>query len=123
MNVTKYNKNDYRRWSKNNSKPVAFVCGSLDSTALMFNYSYAHCLVSLYFCRTKNVHGDITVNGRPRELKRFRRQAAYIMQDHELQPFITVMEAMHFSANLKIGGEMSQVDKKCRVSAWSYWIT
>lgn len=81
----------------------------------MFNYSLFG-FPSFY--RTKNVHGHITVNGRTRELKRFRRQAAYIMQDHELQPFITVLEAMHFSANLKVGGEMSQVDKKCRVSAF-----
>lgn len=49
-------------------------------------------------------------------MKTFHRQAAYIMQDHELQPYITVMEAMHFSANLKIGGEMSATQKKIRVS-------
>lgn len=58
----------------------------------------------------------MTINGRERVLKTFHRQAAYIMQDHNLQPFITVMEAMHFSANLKIGSEMSATQKKLRVS-------
>lgn len=38
------------------------------------------------------------------------------MQDHDLHSFITVMEAMHFSANLKIGSEMTQAEKKLRVS-------
>lgn len=41
------------------------------------------------------------------------------MQDHEIQPYITVMEAMHFSANLKTGSEISQVDKKIRVSVYT----
>ena len=58
----------------------------------------------------------MTINGQERNLKRFRRQTAYIMQDHDLHPFITVMEAMHFSANLKVGNEMTQADKKLRVS-------
>lgn len=37
------------------------------------------------------------------------------MQDHNLQPLLTVLEAMYFSANLKIGDEMSQLSKKARV--------
>lgn len=56
------------------------------------------------------------VNGRERDLKSFRKKSAYIMQDHELRPLITVMEAMYFSANLKIGGEISDADKRLRVS-------
>lgn len=63
-----------------------------------------------------HVEGQITINGQERNLKRFRRQTAYIMQDHDLHSFITVMEAMHFSANLKVGSEMTQTDKKLRVS-------
>lgn len=38
------------------------------------------------------------------------------MQDHEVQPLLTIAEAMHFSANLKIGDEMTQPNKKKRVS-------
>lgn len=114
MNLTNKNKNNYdKRWNKN--KSVAAMCGH--STEYSSYVQLLLCALFGFPCRTKNVHGHIMVNGRTRELKRFRRQAAYIMQDHELQPFITVLEAMHFSANLKVGGEMSQVDKKFRVSA------
>lgn len=38
------------------------------------------------------------------------------MQDQTLHAFITVMEAMYFSANLKIGSQMTQMDKKIRVN-------
>ncbi|XP_055683532.1 ATP-binding cassette sub-family G member 4 isoform X2 [Lutzomyia longipalpis] len=64
---------------------------------------------------TANVYGRVTVNGRERDLRRFRRQTAYIMQDHNLQPVLTVWEAMHFSANLKIGNEMSANKKRTRI--------
>lgn len=60
--------------------------------------------------------GEIIVNKQVRDLKRFRRMSAYIMQDHDLQPHLTVLEAMHFSANLKIGAELSVASKKVRVS-------
>ncbi|XP_052864562.1 uncharacterized protein LOC128271162 [Anopheles cruzii] len=60
--------------------------------------------------------GEILVNKQARDLKRFRRMSAYIMQDHDLQPHLTVLEAMHFSANLKIGAELSPVSKKIRMN-------
>ncbi|XP_055549562.1 ATP-binding cassette sub-family G member 4-like [Wyeomyia smithii] len=60
--------------------------------------------------------GEILVNRQQRDLKRFRRQSAYIMQDHNLQPHLTVLEAMHFSANLKIGAELSPASKKIRMN-------
>lgn len=60
--------------------------------------------------------GTITVNGTQRDLKRFRSQAVYIMQDCQLQMLLTVSEAMFFSANLKIGGQMTYAEKKERVS-------
>ncbi|EDS38493.1 abc transporter [Culex quinquefasciatus] len=60
--------------------------------------------------------GEILINKQQRELKRFRRQSAYIMQDHDLQPHLTVLEAMHFSANLKIGAELSPASKKIRMN-------
>lgn len=60
--------------------------------------------------------GHIAINSRPRDLKLFRRQTAYIMQDYVLQTHITVWEAMHFSANLKIGNHLSHSEKKIRVS-------
>lgn len=75
-----------------------------------------HITANIQCFSTHNVEGQMTINGQERNLKRFRRQTAYIMQDHDLHSFITVIEAMHFSANLKVGSEMSQVDKKLRVS-------
>ncbi|XP_058168547.1 uncharacterized protein LOC131283007 [Anopheles ziemanni] len=60
--------------------------------------------------------GEILVNKQHRDLKRFRRLSAYIMQDHDLQPHLTVLEAMHFSANLKIGAELSPASKKIRMN-------
>lgn len=64
---------------------------------------------------TRNIQGEITVNGSPRELKKFYTQSAYIMQDTELQQFLTVMEAMHFSVNLKVGDQLGRSAKKERI--------
>jgi ABC-type multidrug transport system ATPase subunit len=61
------------------------------------------------------VQGEITVNGQIRNEKKFRRQSAYIMQDHEIQPLLTVLEAMYFSASLKIGDEQSRTERKAIV--------
>ncbi|XP_063709394.1 ABC transporter G family member 2-like [Culicoides brevitarsis] len=60
-------------------------------------------------------NGKVSVNGLPINMKQFRRQSAYIMQDCNLQPLLTVKEAMHFSSSLKIGDEMSKEDKKIRI--------
>lgn len=65
---------------------------------------------------TNLASGTITINGQARDLKRFRNQAAYIMQDDLLQMHITVWEAMYFSVNLKIGSQLKRAEKKQRVS-------
>lgn len=62
------------------------------------------------------MNGHVTVNGRSRDLRLFRRQVAYIMQEDVLQKHITVWEAMYFSASLKIGNHMTKADKINRVS-------
>lgn len=72
-------------------------------------------VLSLTLCRTNDVNGSITVNGCERDLRRYRRQTSYIMQDHDLQPMLTVMEAMHFSSNLRVGDELTAAKKKDRV--------
>ena len=37
------------------------------------------------------------------------------MQDHDLQPMLTVMEAMHFSSNLRVGDDLTTAMKKDRI--------
>lgn len=64
---------------------------------------------------TNLASGTITVNGRCRDLKRFRCQSAYIMQECQLQMHLTVWEAMLFSINLKIGTRLNYKEKKDRV--------
>lgn len=66
--------------------------------------------------RTDFSSGNITINGRKRDLKLFRSQAAYIMQNGLLHSHITAWEAMYFSVNLKIGEQLKQEEKKQRVS-------
>lgn len=67
-------------------------------------------------CRTNGIDGSITVNGCERDLRRYRRQTSYIMQDHDLQPMLTVMEAMHFSSSLRVSDdELSAAMKKERI--------
>ncbi|XP_011299281.1 ATP-binding cassette sub-family G member 4 [Fopius arisanus] len=46
--------------------------------------------------------GSVSVNNRPRELAAFRRSSAYIMQDHYLEPLLTVEESMRVAADLKL---------------------
>lgn len=78
--------------------------------------TYANNDQSFCCCRTETMNGLVTVNGRSRDLRLFRRQVAYIMQEGVLQQHITVWEAMFFSASLKIGGQMTKAEKKRRVS-------
>lgn len=60
--------------------------------------------VNLCSGRTRNVAGSIEVNGEPRDLNKFGRQACYIMQENELRPLLTAREAMTYAAKLKLGG-------------------
>ncbi|TRY72483.1 hypothetical protein TCAL_01040 [Tigriopus californicus] len=55
--------------------------------------------------RTSNVTGEISINGKTRNLRKFRKMSCYIMQDDCLSPNLTVKEAMEIATNLKLGEE------------------
>jgi len=63
--------------------------------------------------RTNSVTGRIMVNGRNRDMSEFRKLSAYIMQDDNLQPLLTVQEAMHVAADLKL--RLSHCEKSRKV--------
>uniref|UniRef100_A0A1B0D4K4 Uncharacterized protein n=1 Tax=Phlebotomus papatasi TaxID=29031 RepID=A0A1B0D4K4_PHLPP len=55
--------------------------------------------------------GTININSRPRDMRIFRKMSRYIMQEDIYQPMLTVREAMLVSADLKLGKQLTRVEK------------
>lgn len=63
---------------------------------------------------TTSVTGRILVNERERDMSEFRKLSAYIMQDDNLQPLLTVQEAMFVAADLKL--KLNRCQKSQRIN-------
>lgn len=71
--------------------------------------------ISINFFRRKGISGKLLYNDQPRDETNFRKKSCLIMQDDNLQPLLTVKEAMFIAARLKLPG-LTQNDHFTRVS-------
>lgn len=71
-----------------------------------------------FLFRRSGVSGKLLVNGEDRDESTFRKQSCYIMQNDNLQPLLTVHEAMTVAANLKLSARNTHREKQSRVIFW-----
>lgn len=64
---------------------------------------------------TQGISGSIRINGSTQNFKMTRNQSAYIMQDQNLYPLLTVAESMRFAVKFKTGMTLNrhQQSEKC----------
>lgn len=62
--------------------------------------------------KSEGVKGTILMNGMKRDISRFKKLSAYIMQDNQLHGNLTVDEAMNVAAQLKIGSKRRDEKEK-----------
>ncbi|CAB3368402.1 Hypothetical predicted protein [Cloeon dipterum] len=65
--------------------------------------------------KSANATGTIFVNGRPRDMRVFRRISRYIMQEDLLQPHLSVDEAMYAASQLKLGLNLDPKQRQATV--------
>ncbi|OAD59624.1 ATP-binding cassette sub-family G member 1 [Eufriesea mexicana] len=73
---------------------------------------------------TAGVTGNIMVNSKARNVNEFRRLSAYIMQNDNLQPLLTVQEAMNIAAELKLTASHQERKQKLvygRTGTQGHW--
>ena len=67
------------------------------------------------FSRTSGVKGRVNVNDNERELKSFRKRAAYITQKDHLLTHLSVEEYLTVAAHLKLGNKVPWEEKNLTV--------
>lgn len=65
----------------------------------------------LILVRVSDATGSVLVNGRPRDMRVFRKMSRYIMQQDMYQPMLTIREAMKIAADLKLGHDLTDDEK------------
>ncbi|KAI4463702.1 abc transporter g family member 28 [Holotrichia oblita] len=64
---------------------------------------------------THGISGELLVDSKIRNENLFRKQSCYIMQDDNLQPLLTVKEAMGVAACLKLGSDVTKEERQTRI--------
>lgn len=71
--------------------------------------------VLTYRTRKLDITGDIYINGRPVDKRTIAGVSAYVQQEDLFTGVFTVEEQLHFNAQLRIGKEVSESERKRRV--------
>ncbi|XP_045102401.1 protein white-like isoform X3 [Portunus trituberculatus] len=72
--------------------------------------------VLTYRTRKLEITGDIHINGRPVDMRTIAGVSAYVQQEDLFTGVFTVEEQLHFNAQLRIGKEVSDAERKRRVA-------
>jgi len=90
-------------------KKLTGIMGPTGSGKTTFSWSLLG--RSKRYC-TAGAHGNLYLNGRPRNLEAFLDRVGFVPQDDVLYPDLTVEEALMFSANWRLPRDMTQEQKQ-----------